>query len=101
MWISAYGRGVSIVLVLQCYSDVLRRSGEGQRFIPPKTTREGAFMVLLWWSLAASVTMIVHYLFTSVILATVCFVIILYTVYIILYIVQVFKIELLLDSNIS
>ncbi len=57
-------------------------------------------MVLLWWSLAASVTMIVHYLFTSVILATVCFVIILYTVYIILYIVQVFKIELLLDSNI-
>ncbi len=57
-------------------------------------------MVLLWWSLAASVTMIVQYLFTSVILATVCFVIILYTVYIILYIVQVFKIELLLDSNI-
>ncbi len=57
-------------------------------------------MVLLWWSLAASVTMIVQYLFTSVILATVCFVIILYAVYIILYIVQVFKIELLLDSNI-
>lgn len=63
---------MSIVLVFQCYSDVLRRSGEGQRFIPPKTTREGAFLVLLWWSLAASVTMIVQYLFTSVILATVC-----------------------------